>query len=103
MCGARGGQVYRDLGVEPIINATGHYLTRLGGSILSPAVNAAMDDLRSQTAQAAPAAMDPTALAGMLENLQAESVRQMSRFSDGIAETVAKINSAASGGAGRGR
>ena len=64
------------------------------------AVNAAMDDLRAQTSEAAPAAMDPAALAGMLEDLQAESVRQMGRFTQGIAETVAKISSAA-GGAGR--
>ncbi len=65
------------------------------------AVNAAMDDLRAHTAQASPAAMDPAALAGMLENLQTESVRQMSQFTQGVAETVAKI-SAAAGGEGRG-
>ncbi len=67
------------------------------------AVNAAVDDLRSRTAEAAPAAMDPAVLAGMLENLQADSVRQMTRFSEGVAETVAKISAAASEGGGRGR
>lgn len=61
------------------------------------AVNAAMDDLRAQTAQASPAVMDPAALAGMLEELQTESVQQMSRFTQGVAETVAKISSAAGG------
>jgi D-glucosaminate-6-phosphate ammonia-lyase len=38
------GNVYRDLGVRPAINATGYQLTRLGGSILSPRVHAAMQD-----------------------------------------------------------
>jgi DNA-binding protein YbaB len=66
------------------------------------AVNAAMDDLRGQTSQAAPAAMDPEALAGMLENLQTESARELSRFTQGVAETVAKISAAAEG-ARRGR
>lgn len=61
------------------------------------AVNAAMDDLRTQTAKAAPATMDPAALAGMLEELQTESVRQMSQFTQGVAETVAKINAATRG------
>jgi DNA-binding protein YbaB len=65
------------------------------------AVNAAMDELRANTAEASPATMDPAALAGMLEELQTESVRQMSRFTQGVAETVAKI-SAAAGGDGRG-
>lgn len=82
-------------------------LMRLGSAELCAqiviAVNAAMDDLRSKAAEAAPAVMDPAALAGVLENLQAESVRQMSRFGEGVAETVARINSAASGGAGHGR
>lgn len=66
------------------------------------AVNAAMDDLREQTAQALPAVADTEALAATLEGLQAESVRQMSRFTQSVAETVAKIN-AASGGTGHGR
>jgi DNA-binding protein YbaB len=61
------------------------------------AVNAAMDDLRAQTAQASPATMDLTALAGMIEGLQTESVRQMSQFTQGVAETVAKINAATRG------
>ena len=61
------------------------------------AVNAAMDDLRAHAAQAAPATMDPAALAGMLEELQTESVRQMSQFTQGVAETVAKINAATRG------
>jgi DNA-binding protein YbaB len=61
------------------------------------AVNAAMDDLRARTAQAGPATMDPAALAGMLEELQTESVRQMSQFTQGVAETVAKINAATRG------
>jgi hypothetical protein len=82
-------------------------LMRLGSQELCAqivvAVNAAMDDLRSQTAQAGPSVMDPAALAEALEGLQTESVRQMSRFTEGVAETVAKINAAASGGAGRGR
>jgi DNA-binding protein YbaB len=66
------------------------------------AVNAAMDDLRARTSEEDPAAMDPAALAGLLENLQAESARQMSRFTQGVAETVAKISAAAEG-ARRGR
>ena len=61
------------------------------------AVNAAMDDLRAHTAQAGQAPMDPTALARMLEDLQTESVRQMSQFTQGVAETVAKINAATRG------
>lgn len=61
------------------------------------AVNAAMDDLRAHTVQAGPATMDPAALAGMLEELQTESVRQMSQFTQGVAETVAKINAATRG------
>lgn len=61
------------------------------------AVNAAMDDLRSRTAAASPVAMDPEALAGVLENLQVESAQQLSRFTQGIAETVAKISAAADG------
>jgi DNA-binding protein YbaB len=61
------------------------------------AVNAAMDDLRAHTAQARPATMDPAALAGMLEELQTESARQMSQFTQGVAETVAKINAATRG------
>lgn len=64
------------------------------------AVNAALDELRANTAQAAPAAMDPAALADMMADLQTESVQQMNRFTQGIAETVAKI-SQASGGSGR--
>jgi DNA-binding protein YbaB len=61
------------------------------------AVNAAMDDLRARTALAGPATMDPAALAGILEELQTESVRQMSQFTQGVAETVAKINAATRG------
>jgi hypothetical protein len=61
------------------------------------AVNAAMDDLRGHTAQAGPAPIDPAALAGMIEELQTESVRQMSQFTRGVAETVAKINAATRG------
>ena len=61
------------------------------------AVNAAMDDLRTHAAQASPATMDPAALAGMLEELQTESVRQMGQFTQGVAETVAKINAATRG------
>jgi DNA-binding protein YbaB len=64
---------------------------------IKTAVNAAMDDLRTHTAQASPATMDPAALAGMLEELQTESVRQMSQFTQGVAETVAKINAATRG------
>lgn len=66
------------------------------------AVNAAMDDLKARTAEAGPGVADPAALAETLESLQTESVRQMSRFGEGIAETVAKINAAAGGG-NRGR
>lgn len=81
-------------------------LMRLGAEELCAqivvAVNAAMDDLRSKAVEASPSVGDPAALAGMLENLQAESVQQMSRFSAGIAETVAKI-AASSEGAARGR
>jgi DNA-binding protein YbaB len=62
------------------------------------AVNAAVDDLRAQTAQAAPATMDPAELAGIIEDLQAESVRQMNQITQGVAETVSKINAAAAGG-----
>ncbi|HEU5158265.1 MAG TPA: YbaB/EbfC family nucleoid-associated protein [Streptosporangiaceae bacterium] len=61
------------------------------------AVNAAIDDLRVHTTEAAPATMDPAALAGMLQELQSESIRQMARFSQGVAETVEKINAAAKG------
>ncbi|MBN1402147.1 MAG: aminotransferase class V-fold PLP-dependent enzyme [Anaerolineae bacterium] len=38
------GSIYGDLGVRPAINATGYQLTRLGGSMLSPRVQAAMQD-----------------------------------------------------------
>jgi hypothetical protein len=76
-------------------------LMRLGSAELCEriveAVNAAMDDLRAQTAQSAPVAADPVALAGMLEDLQAESARQMARFTQGVAEAVAKISVAAGG------
>jgi hypothetical protein len=66
------------------------------------AVNAAVDDLRARTAQASPATMDPAELAGLIEDLQTESLRQMSQFSQGVAETVARIRAAA-GGEGRDR
>ena len=40
----RGRQVYRELGVRPVINATGGQRTLLGGSALSPQVRQAMED-----------------------------------------------------------
>jgi D-glucosaminate-6-phosphate ammonia-lyase len=40
----RGRQVYGQLGVRPVINATGGHRTLLGGSTLSPAVRQAMED-----------------------------------------------------------
>ncbi|HEX6467598.1 MAG TPA: hypothetical protein VF069_00775 [Streptosporangiaceae bacterium] len=63
------------------------------------AVNAAVDDLRANTARAGAGAavMDPAELAAMVTDLQTESVRQMSQFAQGIAETVAKISAAAGG------
>jgi DNA-binding protein YbaB len=61
------------------------------------AVNAALDDLRTQASATAPTVMDPAALAGVLEDLQAESAQQLGRFTQGIAETVAKISAAAEG------
>ena len=55
-------------------------------------VNAAMDDLRTRTAEAGPARVDPAALADVLEGLQVEAAQQMKAFTQGIAETVAKIS-----------
>jgi L-seryl-tRNA(Ser) seleniumtransferase len=40
----RGRQVYEELGLRPVINCSGFYLTVLGGSILSPSVRQAMED-----------------------------------------------------------
>jgi len=40
----RGRQVYGQLGVRPVINATGGQRTLLGGSLLSPQVRQAMED-----------------------------------------------------------
>ena len=40
---AKGGGVYEDLGVQPLINAAGTY-TSLGGSLILPEVRAAMDE-----------------------------------------------------------
>jgi len=36
------GRIYEELGVKPVINATGGNMTFLGGSMLSPEVNEAM-------------------------------------------------------------
>ena len=83
-----GGRLER-LSVDP-------RMMRLGSEELCEqimvAVNAAMDDLRTRTAQAGPAAVDPAALAGVLEGLQVEAAQQMKAFTAGIAETVAKIS-----------
>jgi len=38
------GRIYEELGVRPVINATGGHMTRLGGSILSPKVSQAMQE-----------------------------------------------------------
>lgn len=38
------GRIYEELGVRPVINATGGHMTRLGGSILSPRVRQAMEE-----------------------------------------------------------
>jgi hypothetical protein len=77
-------------------------LMRLGSEELCAqivvAINAALDDLRAQTSRVDAGGMDPAALAGMLESLQADSARQMSLFTQGMAETVAKINAASGGG-----
>jgi D-glucosaminate-6-phosphate ammonia-lyase len=40
----RGRQIYGQLGVRPVINATGGHRTLLGGSTLSPMVRQAMED-----------------------------------------------------------
>ena len=40
---AKGGGVYENLGVQPLINAAGTY-TSLGGSLILPEVRAAMDE-----------------------------------------------------------
>jgi D-glucosaminate-6-phosphate ammonia-lyase len=40
----RSRQVYEELGLIPVINCSGFHLTVLGGSILSPTVQQAMDD-----------------------------------------------------------
>ncbi|WP_433190960.1 YbaB/EbfC family nucleoid-associated protein [Actinoallomurus sp. CA-150999] len=76
-------------------------LMRLGSEelcgLITKAVNAAMSNLRAKTAKAGAGTMDPGALASALEILQAESVRQMNRISQGVAETVAKIQEAADG------
>lgn len=40
----RSRQVYEELGLRPVINCSGFYLTVLGGSILSPSVRQAMED-----------------------------------------------------------
>jgi DNA-binding protein YbaB len=90
---AAGGHL-KELIVDPRLLRSG--AEELCGQI-KIAVNAAMDDLRAHTAQAGPATMDPAALAGMIEELQTESVRQMSQFTQGVAETVAKINAATRG------
>jgi len=42
MSSERTGRIYEELGVRPVINATGGNMTFLGGSILSPEVNEAM-------------------------------------------------------------
>ena len=39
-----GGDVYAALGLRPVINCSGFHLTVLGGSMLSPAVQQAMED-----------------------------------------------------------
>lgn len=44
MSAEHGRQVYGQLGVRPVINATGGHRTLLGGSMLSPAVRRAMED-----------------------------------------------------------
>jgi DNA-binding protein YbaB len=90
---AAGGHL-EELTVDPRLLRSGS--EELCAQIKS-AVNAAMDDLRVHTAQAGPATMDPAALAGMIEELQTESVRQMSQFTQGVAETVARINAATRG------
>ena len=43
MTSEEGRGVYEELGVKPVINATGGNSTRLGGSILSPGVRQAME------------------------------------------------------------
>ena len=42
MSSERIGRIYEELGVRPVINATGGNMTFLGGSILSSEVNEAM-------------------------------------------------------------
>ena len=44
MSSESGRRVYEELGVRPVINATGGHRTLLGGSILSPEVNQAMQE-----------------------------------------------------------
>jgi D-glucosaminate-6-phosphate ammonia-lyase len=42
--GAVQDEIYGELGLRPVINCSGFYLTVLGGSMLSPTVQRAMDD-----------------------------------------------------------
>lgn len=57
------------------------------------AVNAALDDLRGKAAgQPVTSAADPAALAERIRDLQNESVRQMDRFSQGIADVLDRIS-----------
>lgn len=70
---------------------------RLGSAALCEhivaAVNAALDDLRDRAAgQPVAGGADPAALAGQLRDLHGESVRQMDRFSQGIADVLDRIS-----------
>ncbi|GAA2126022.1 YbaB/EbfC family nucleoid-associated protein [Actinomadura napierensis] len=59
-------------------------------------VNAALEELRTQAGSGGPEGdVDTHALAARLGELQADSARGMAVFSQGIAETVARIQSAA--------
>lgn len=64
------------------------------GEELAIAVNAALDDLRAKAAgAAADQVVDVTALSKQVEQLQNDSLRQMSLLSQAIAENLARINS----------
>ncbi|TDD25204.1 YbaB/EbfC family DNA-binding protein, partial [Actinomadura sp. KC06] len=84
---AAGGRVK---GVE--INPRAMRMTpeELGGHLVT-AVNAALKDLRSKTAEAAGDAVNATTLAKQAEEIQTEGLRQMAVFDQAITEALSKI------------
>jgi DNA-binding protein YbaB len=65
------------------------------GEQLVIAANAALEAVRAQVGERAGAAFDPDALTDRLQELQNQSVRQMYLFSQGIADSVDRIQRAA--------